>query len=311
VIVIEFLDDTVKTIEKIEKRLGVPGLATVEMLEHVDHRRDGLVTLLKPRSPASEAFRVLRTNLQFATMDHDAGRLVITSANPGEGKTTTAVNLAVALAQSGRTVVLVDSDLRRPSVHTFFGMTNTMGFTSLLLDPTLPISEALQPVAQVEGLSILTSGPLPPNPAEVLESARTEAILAELAEQADIVICDSPPLLAVADSAILARRADATVLVFDSGATRMGAAKKAVDTLAKVGVSPIGAVVNKLERGRVGAYYYYYAYRSKYSGYYGDDDISRRKPGAGGGAEPALERLRRGLTGAIARLQASGRGPLS
>ena len=291
VLALEYMDDTVKTTEEIEKRIGLTGLATIERLENVEERRDGLVTLLKPRSPIAEAFRVLRTNLQFALVGQKRAAIVVTSANPGEGKSTTSTNLAIVTAQAGRNVILVDADLRRPSLHKFFGMTNNYGLTSLMLDETATTDQMLRPVEGIPNLHILTSGPLPPNPSEILESDRAGAVLTELREHADLVLIDTPPVLVVADAAILAGQADGTVLVFDSGVTRTDSAKRAVETLGKVGIKPLGAVVNKLDRTKVGRYYYHYnysyAYRYGYDQYYGstsgDDENSKGGPDASGG----------------------------
>lgn len=289
VLLLEYLNDTVKTTENIEKRLGLTGLATIERVENIENRRDGLVTLNEPRSPIAEAYRALRTNLQFSLLGHSGGALLITSANPGEGKSTTAANLAVVMAQGGKSVILVDSDLRRPSLHRFYGFTNSLGVTSLLLDESLGPDDALRQVENVPNLRVLTSGPLPPNPAEVLESSQMRTLLERLRGRADIVLLDSPPLLVVTDGAILSTIADATLLVLDSGDTRIEAARKAAETLEKVGVQPIGAVVNKLDRDSVGGYYYYYynAYRYRYGEYYGGSNGEGGHGGSQGGGTGA------------------------
>ena len=304
VLVIEYLDDTVKTAENVEKRLGLPGLATIEIMPDVTHRADALIALRHPRSPTAEAYRALRTNLEFGLLDRAGKRVLITSANPGEGKSTTAANLAVVLAQGGARVVLVDTDLRRPSLHRFFGRSNSVGLTSLLLgrDAAAP-ADVLSAVDGVPELRVLTSGPLPPNPAEVLKSPRTAQVLERLSEDADVLVLDSPPLLVVADAAVLAACSDATVLVFECGSTRTDAARRALDTLAKVGVQPLGAVVNKLDRSRTGGYYYYYSYRYRYGEYYGsdgeggdgEDDQQRPSRRDGRSGKGLVDRLREGL----------------
>lgn len=283
VLVMEYLDDTVKTTDQVERRLGLPGLATIHRIEDILERRDGLVTVLKPRSPDAEAFRSLRTNLRFSVLRKPHASLLITSAHPGEGKSSVAANLAVAIAQSGQNVVLLDADLRRPSLHRFFGLPNSLGMTSLLLDDQLTVEDALQDVADVPGLKVLTTGPLPPNPAEVLESPDLTALMARLRDGADAVIVDSPPLLVVTDAAILAGKADGTVLVVDSCTTRTDAARRAIAVLEKIGVTPVGAVVNKLDLRAVSGYYYYYRdrYRYDYGSYYGSS--SGGSAGSGGG----------------------------
>lgn len=267
--VLEYLDDTIKTGEQVELKLGLIELATVGHVSGVVERRDGLVTFLQPRSGVAEAYRVLRTNLQFSLLEHPQATLVVTSANPGEGKSTTAANLAVVLAQGGRRVILVDTDLRRPALHRFFGLANSDGLTTHLLDELAPIAEALHAIESVPGLSVLTSGPLPPNPSEVLESQRLVRLLHELRQRADLVVLDSPPLLAVADAAILAKRVDGTLLVFHSGTTRTAAARRSVDILRKVGVTPLGAVVNNLLPSRIRGYYGSERYAYDYNVYYG------------------------------------------
>ncbi|MFN2250567.1 MAG: polysaccharide biosynthesis tyrosine autokinase [Anaerolineae bacterium] len=314
VLVLEYLDDTVKTSETVERRLGLQGLATVERVDDAEHRSDVLKTLSTPRSPIAEAFRVLRTNLEFALFEKPNGTVLVTSANPGDGKSTTASNLAVVMGQGDSRVILVDSDLRRPSVHRFFGLSNNVGLTTLLLKHgEVDLDDVMTPIDEVPGLSVITSGPLPPNPSELLKSHKMKEILAELQERADYVVMDSPPLLVVADGAILSTLSDATVIVFECGQTRYDAARSAIDVLDKVGVVPVGAVVNKLDRNRVGGYYYYYAYRYRYGEYYGSEGkgrsggrgrgSSRRGDGSGGkrsreASEPRglIDRLRQGVS---------------
>jgi non-specific protein-tyrosine kinase len=266
---LEYMDDTVKSAEIVERRLGVANLATIEVVADARNRRDTLVAVSAPRSPVAEAFRTMRTNLQFSLVAGDRQALLITSPSPGEGKSTVAANVAVVMAQNGLKVILVDADLRRPTMHRTFGLPNSLGMTSLLLDPGLTVADAIRPIDGAEGLSVLTSGPLPPNPAELLGSAAMTRLLANLRQHADIVVFDSPPLLAVTDAAVLAVKLDGSVLVFHAGTTRMDAARRAISALEKVGVTPIGSVVNRLDR-REGRYYSAaYRYKYDYSSYYG------------------------------------------
>ena len=312
VLALEYMDDTVKTTEEVEKRIGLTGLATIDRLSSVEQRRDGLVTVLAPRSPIAEAFRVLRTNLQFALVGKQRSSIVITSANPGEGKSTTAANLAVVMAHAGRDVILVDADLRRPSLHKFFEMTNNVGLTSLMLDDAAVPDAVLRTVDDIPHLRVLTSGPLPPNPAELLESDRAQSVLADLQSRAELVVIDTPPVLVVADASILAGQCDGTVLVFDSGVTRTDSARRAVETLAKVGIKPLGAVVNKLDRAKIGRYYYHYhysyTYRYGYDRYYGstsDDEAAGGGPAAGGdaGVGRSPRSGRPGIAGLVGRMR--------
>lgn len=285
VMFLEYLDDTVKTTEDLERRLDLAGLGTIERLPDVSSRGESLVTLRAPRSPHAEAYRVLRTNLQFALVDSPDASVVITSANPGEGKSTTTANLGVVCAQSGRDVILVDADLRRPSLHKIFGMTNNVGLSTLVIDESADPASVLREVEGVPGLKILTSGPLPPNPTEMLESARMKAVIDDLHERAALVLYDTPPVLVVADAAVMAQRVEGTVLVSDSGATRVEAARRSVETLAKVGITPLGAVINRLDREKVGKYYGYYRYSYQYQ--YGYDDYyGGGGDGEGGGGTP-------------------------
>jgi polysaccharide biosynthesis transport protein len=281
VLLLEYLDDTVKTSDQVERRLGLVGLSTIARMEGVVSQADALVTLRAARSPMAEAFRTLRTNLQFSIQRKRRRLLLVTSANPGEGKSTVAANLAVVIAQRGLKVILVDADLRRPAVHRLFQLPNSLGMTSLLMDDGLTPADALRPIDAVAGLSVLTSGPLPPNPSEVLDSDEMDQLLAALSERADVVIVDSPPLLAVTDPAVLAQKLDATLLVLDAGTTRVDAARKAVDVLEKVNVTPLGAVINRQDRRLASGTADAYRYTYDYSGYYGDG------PDAGDDDRPA------------------------
>jgi len=180
----------------------------------------------------------------------------VVSAEPGEGKTTTAANLAAALAQAGNRVILVDADLRRPRLHTLFGVSNNLGLTTALLPDGDPLAAHLQ-TTTVPGLRLLTSGPQPPNPAELVGSERMTALLAEMNTLADWVVLDTPPVLAVADAALLAHASDATLLVVDAQSTRRRSAQRAVALLTAAGAHVVGAVLNRLPlpTGTYGQYY--------------------------------------------------------
>ncbi len=207
-----------------------------------------VVALTHPRSPAAEAYRSLRTNLQFASISHPLRRLLLTSAGPDEGKSTTAANLAVAMAQMGSTVILADCDLRRPSQHEIFNLRNTSGLTSLFLGAAgngtgvgLPLQASAVP-----NLRVLTSGPLPPNPAELLASALIDEILAQLGEQADVVLLDSPPVVAVTDASVLSAKVDGVLLVVGAGTVKRDLARKAKAQLEAVNANVLGLVVNNV-----------------------------------------------------------------
>ena len=220
-----------------------------------------------------------RTNLQFSSLDKPLSTLVITSATPGEGKSTTAANLAIVLAQAEKRVILVDADLRRPSLHKIFRVPNHTGLSTALLDKQHDPSVYLQD-ADVPNLRILVTGPIPPNPAEMLSSTRMGEVIETLKNEADVVVFDMPPVLAVADASILASRVDGTVLVVGVGEARGEMLVQAVERLESVGVHPLGVVLNKLTERKSGYYYYYYyQYASRYEA---DGSDSNEKPSGRG-----------------------------
>lgn len=216
--------------------------------------RQKLVTLADPRSPVAEAYRSLRTNLEFSSLDEPLRTMVVTSPTPEAGKSTTLANLAVTMAQAGKQVILVDCDLRRPSLHDIFGVSNTSGLTSVILDDTT----STQPLREtgVAGLRLLTSGPLPPNPAELLGSRRMADLIQVLRDQADMVLFDAPPVIAVTDAAILASQVDGVLLVLHAGVTRREHAQRARAALDKVNARLVGTVLNnvKLDTSLYGYY---------------------------------------------------------
>jgi capsular exopolysaccharide synthesis family protein len=202
-----------------------------------------LITLSDPRSPAAEAFRTLRTNIYFSGLDRSIQTLLVTTVAPVDGKSLTLANLAVAMAQGDRRTILVDTDLRRPTLHTIFQLNNDNGLTSLFIDAKGPIEPALKDVT-VPNLQVLTSGPLPPNPAEVLGSQRMLEVIAALKQRADIVLFDAPPVIAVTDAMVLGTRVDGVVLVVDAGRTRREQARRAREQLEKLNIRIVGAVLN-------------------------------------------------------------------
>lgn len=212
-----------------------------------------LVTVRDPRSAAAEAYRALRTNIQFASLDKPLRTLLATSTAPDEGKSTTIANLAVTMAQSEQRVIVVDCDLRRPTLHTIFGLTNEQGLTSMMLNEAH--SSFLQATA-VPGLQVLTSGPLPPRPADILGSRRMAAIIAQLREQADMVLFDTPPINAVTDAAVLAAMVEGVLLVFRAGATKRDRARQASKLLDKVNANVVGVVLTDVKADREQYAYY-------------------------------------------------------
>ena len=241
----EHLDDSIKGKEDFER--AVPGMTVLGLIPVVPDwksREEGrLVSISDPNSTTAEAYRILRTSIQFMGLDRSVRIIQVTSANAGEGKTTTLSNLAVAFAASGLRTVVVDCDLRRPRLHAFFRVANTTGFTSVLLG-NVGLTKALQPVPGQERLLVLASGPLPPNPSELLSSRRTAELFQSLSSQADVVLVDSPPCLPVTDALVLSQRVDSTILVTTAGTTTQKAAARAVEMLLQVNAPLAGAVVN-------------------------------------------------------------------
>ena len=204
--------------------------------------KDSLITLTDPRSPAAEAFRTLRTNLIFSSLDRPLTTLLVTSAAPDEGKSVTLANLAVTMAQGGRKTILVDCDLRHPRQHEIFGAPDRPGLTSMILDPS-GVDEPPLAATSVEGLSLLPAGPLPPNPADLLSSRRMESLISSLKSRADIVLFDAPPIVAVTDAALLASKLDGVLLVVSAGQTKREHAQRAKELLERINVRLVGAVL--------------------------------------------------------------------
>jgi capsular exopolysaccharide synthesis family protein len=221
-----------------------------------------VITFTEPQSPAAEAYRTLRTNVQFASVDAPLMRVLITSSGPDEGKSTAVANLAVAMAQADLKVILVDCDLRRPSQHTLFNLPNNEGLTTLFLGRPAAAgvsaggssggaaaSTHMEPPLQrtaLPTLFVLTSGPLPPNPAELLASARMDAVLDELTRRADIVLLDTPPVVAVTDASVLSSKVDGCLLVVGAGIAKRDLVRRAKAQLEAVHAKVIGVVVNNV-----------------------------------------------------------------
>ncbi|MBW3110308.1 CpsD/CapB family tyrosine-protein kinase [Bacillus sp. MCCB 382] len=214
-----------------------------------------LVTKTDPKSPISEQYKTIRTNINFSSVDREIRSILVTSAGPGEGKSTTAANLAVVFAQQGKKVLLVDSDMRKPTAHYTFNLTNTFGLTTVLTKQHT-LSEVTNP-SDVENLSILTCGPVPPNPAELMSSRAMEHFLVEAYQAYDMLIFDTPPILAVTDAQVLANQVDGTVLVVSSGTTEIDSAVKAKEMLSSTKGKLLGVVLNNRELKDTSYYYYY------------------------------------------------------
>ena len=217
-----------------------------------------LVTKTNPKSPVSEQYRTIRTNIQFSTVDEAIRSIVVTSTAPGEGKSTTVSNLAVVFAQQGKKVLLIDADLRKPTTHYTFQIMNTKGLTNVLTKQ-IHFHEAVQETV-MENLNILTSGPIPPNPSELLASNAMKQLLEEAYKLYDLVLFDAPPILAVTDAQVLANLSDGSIMVTSSGFTDKDAAVKAKELLENAKSKLLGAILNNKQVNEK-SYYYYYSYK--------------------------------------------------
>lgn len=267
---IELLDDTVKDPEALSNKTNVPLLATI-----IRHDQTVLpITQSSPRSPASEAFRTLRTNVQYTGVDKAHRTIMVTSPTPQDGKTTVSTNLAIVLAQSGRIVTLIDADMRRPRVHEALSLTNTTGLSDLFVKPFLDLNGYAQKTT-TEGLKILTSGKTPPNPSELLGSYRMKDILDGITQDSDVIIIDTPPVLSVTDAAVLSAEVDGVVVVIKPGFTKQSAVLQTIEQLRKVNAHILGFVLNDVNASK--SRYYYYKNYYHYSSYYTETGGKKRK----------------------------------
>lgn len=252
----EILDTTMKSGEEISAITSTSLLGTIGYDSHA--QKHPLVTSLDTHAPRVEAFRVLRTNLQFVDVDQSAKTFVVTSSVPEEGKTTTAANLAIALSQAGQRVILVEADLRRPKIADYFRLEPAVGVTTVLIG-RLEVDHAIQPWGD-NRLSVLTSGAIPPNPAELLQTKAMNELLDALRARFDVVIVDAPPLLPVTDAALLAAQADGAMLVVRHGKTTRDQVHQSTERIAAVGGRLLGAVLNMAPDKGPDAYSYGYGY---------------------------------------------------
>ena len=242
----ELLDTSVKTVQDVEAVVDAPVLGGIAF--DANTSRTPLVSSLSSHAPRVEAFRVLRTNLQFVDIDAGSKVFVVTSSMPGEGKSTTAANVAIAMAQAGQEVLLMDGDLRRPQVATMLGLENVVGVTTVLLGK-IGVEDAIQN-HHASGLNVLASGAIPPNPSELLQSNAMAELLSRLRTTYDTIIIDSPPLLPVTDAALLARQTDGAVVVTWHGKTSREQLAGAAQRLAAVDARLLGVVFNRIPAKR-------------------------------------------------------------
>jgi polysaccharide biosynthesis transport protein len=279
---VEYLDDTLKTPDDVEQTLGVPVLGFVAEMQYKNKKAEDVYVSRQPRSPVSEAFRSLRTNLEFSSVNKPIRTIIVTSPSPAEGKTTIAVNLAAIYAQSGKQVALLDADMRHPCVHRLLGLPNRDGLSNLFRT-----GESVHTVSRTKlelpQLRVITSGSLPPNPAELLGSERMSQILDELCKLVDMVVIDTPPSL-VADAQILSGKVDAVLLVVQPGKTQAETAMSAMELFKRAGARVIGTVLNRIPRNRD---YYYGGY--KYYSLQGENKDDTAREGHEPLKKPAME----------------------
>ncbi|MFI2857094.1 CpsD/CapB family tyrosine-protein kinase [Paenibacillus sp. JSM ZJ436] len=225
-------------------------------MSRLQNKERHLIVQTNPRSPISEAFRSLRTNIDFSSVDEQTQVIMVTSSGPEEGKSTVIANLAVTYAQNHRKVLLIDADMRKPTVHRTFRLSNRGGLSSYL-SHTDAIEDVIQ-LTNVEDLFVMTAGPIPPNPAEMLSSKSMANMIKALREQFDVILIDAPPILAVTDAQLLASNSDGVLMVIHSGKVKKDIANKAKEMLLRVNARILGVVLNNVKRKTSEEYYYYY-----------------------------------------------------
>ncbi len=286
-LLLETLDNTVRSPEQVEQIAALPALGTIPLnLEPLNTKREGQAITLhsqansrsqmsfishaRPKSKVAESYRALRTSILLSSIGHAPQLLMLTSALPQEGKTTTSINTAIVLAQKGGRVLLVDADMRRPAVHHLFGLKSRLGL-STILSGSSHFHESVLKAPQIPHLDILTSGPQPPNPAELLGSQTMRDFIAQWRREYDFIVIDTPPVLSVTDAVLLSADMDSVILVVRSGKTTKEALRRARDLFDQVNVRVMGAVINAVDLRSPDAHYYGYSYSYGYSDKYYDE----------------------------------------
>ena len=296
VFLIEYLDDTIKTPDDITRLFDLPVIGYIAEMSQDKNGKGFVYVNEEPRSPVTEAFRSLRTNIEFAGVDQPLKTIMVASANPSEGKTTIAVNLAMVFAQNGKDVVIVDADLRRPKVHRLLGISNRAGLSDVFLNSRT--RQAIERPWKDTKLSVITSGSLPPNPSELLASGRMLRFIESLKTEKEISIIDSPPFV-VSDASVLASKVDGVILVIQPGKTHTDSIQAAVEQLTRVDAKVLGVVFNRIPRNRgyyYGGYHHYsqhYVYKG-YDGYYGDYREESAKSASGNQKKTVRRKIARG-----------------
>ncbi len=274
---LEYMDDTVKTKEELQKVTDVPLFGVIPNISarRGEVTRKDLYAYTQPKSTISEAFRGIRTALSYSSEKRENRLYLVTSSGPKEGKTTITINVATVMAYSGTRTLLIDADLRKPRVHKSFEADNSRGLTNVIIGDAAP-EDVIQSTS-IENLDILPSGPIPPNPSELLGRERMRELLEELREKYDRILLDTPPIGAVTDAAVLGRIVDSVILVVHAGKTRKKLIERGLEQLAQIDVEVSGIVLNNLRIGRRRYYPGYYHYYYYYSSYYGADDKGRSR----------------------------------
>jgi succinoglycan biosynthesis transport protein ExoP len=253
--VLVYFDNTVKMSSDFLPLVGAPLLSTVQAVKSMIAGKQQVFVLDQPKSAAAESIRLLRTNIEFASASREIASIGVTSASPGEGKSTIAANLAVTLAQAGFQTALLDTDLRRPTQHQIFGVANDRGMSTLLTAADRPWSWAAHET-MTPNLTLIPSGPLPPNPADLLSLDRLRQILTDMRSSFDVIVIDTPPVLAVSDPLIIAAHVDGMIVVAKAGKTRLDSIREAAETLHRGSIRIIGVVINQQTGKTDGGYYY-------------------------------------------------------
>lgn len=291
VLLIEYMDYTIKNAKDVEKHLGLVTIGEIPLFagekrntkkrstssgksaRRKEAAHDGaspnvhlspsLISVLDPKAPASEAYRSLRTNIGYSGVDKQMQLIMLTSPGPAEGKSTTSANIAVGLAQSGKKVLIMDCDLRKPRIHKYFSLPNDVGVTDIIIK-NCPYNSAIKTTDTVSNLSIMCSGSIPPNPTEILESQKMAGLITSLRDDFDLIIIDTPPIGQLADGAIIAGYSDGVILVVASGESNIDMAVHAKEALEHVNAKVIGTVLTKISKSTSGSYYHYYNYDKYY-----------------------------------------------
>ena len=289
----EQLDDRINSVDDAERLLQLPSLGQVPMVKNGELM---LLTETTSFNPVAESYRILRTNINFAAIDSPIKTMAVLSAGPGEGKTSTALNLAIVMAADGRKVILVDTDLRRPTLHKRLEVPALPGVTDVLLGDA-EIDDVLVNVEQFPNLSVMTCGLTPPNPSELIGSRKFRQLIDDLSTKADLVIFDTPPVLLAADASVLASQVDGVLCVIETGGTKNNGAKRMVQILRNARANLLGVCYNKITSSS-GKHSYYYYYNYNYN--YGSNDqleVETPKPGLAGVLGTSSQKGRNKATG--------------